>query len=188
MALGTILVAKKLILVLFTRAFLPAVLPLQILIVSSMFSYPHYVLYTFFPAINHQRFTMLVTIPTAVFVGILNYFLIPQYGIIIPCLSLVLAEVTMFTAACLYARHLGMGLNLVRMFWKPIISCIPMGIVVYLLSPFSLFLQIAGGIVTYVAAFYLFKGFLAEDKIMLERVVPSSIMKTMTGRIKQKAS
>ena len=92
----------------------------------------------------------------------------------------------MFTAACLYARHLGMGLNLVRMFWKPIISCIPMVIVVYLLSPFSVFLQIGAAIVTYAAVFYLFKGFLAEDRIILERVVPPSIIKTMIGRNRQK--
>lgn len=184
MALGTILVAEKLILVLFTRAFLPAVLPLQVLIVSSMFSYPHYVLYTFFPAINHQRFTMLVTIPIAISVGILNYFLIPRYGIIVPSLSLVFAEVIMFIAACLFAHRLGMGLNLFRMFWKPLIACVPMVIVLYLLSPFSVFLQIAGAIVTYAAAFYLFKGFLIEDKILLERVVPSWIVRTMIGRIK----
>ena len=177
MALGTIFVAGKLIPVFFTRAFMPAVLPLQILIVSSMFGFPNLVLYTFFPAINRQRFTMVATVPTGIFVAVFNLLLIPHYGIVIPCLSLVLAEVIVFSAACLYARHLGMGLNLVRLFWKPILSCLPMAILLYVLSSFSVFLQVGGAIVTYMIAFYFFRGILHEDRVILERILPSPIKK-----------
>lgn len=187
MALGTILVAGKLIPVFFTRAFMPAVVPLQILIVSSMFGFPNLVLYTFFPAINRQRFTMLATIPTGILVGILNYLLIPKYGIMIPSLSVVFAEAIVFTAACLYASHLGMGLNLFRIFWKPILACIPMGAVVCFLSPFSVFLQVAGAIVTYAVSFYLFKGFSVQDKIILETILPQSVMKIMIGKMRDKS-
>jgi O-antigen/teichoic acid export membrane protein len=179
MALGTILVAGKLIPVFFTRAFMPAVLPLQILIVSSMFSFPNLVLYTFFPAINRQRFTMLATIPTGIFVAVFSFFLIPKYGIIVPSLSLVFAEVIVFTAACLYAHHLGMGLNLFRMFWKPILSCLPMATILYILSPFSVFLQVGAAIVTYAIAFYIFKGVSKEDRIILEKVLPAPIRATV---------
>ena len=69
LCIGTIIVAKELITTLYTPEFLPAVLPLQILIVSTLFSYANYVFYSFFPAVNLQRFNMYVTIPTGLAVA-----------------------------------------------------------------------------------------------------------------------
>jgi O-antigen/teichoic acid export membrane protein len=183
LSVGTILVAKKLILTIYTPAFLPAVLPLQILIISSLFSYANYVFYTFFPAVKHQRFGTYITLPTGIAVVIANYLLIPSFGILVPSISLAAVEVILFIAAYLYLRHMKMTLNIYRMFAKPILSCLPMGLAVFLLSRFSVFVQVGAAIVTYGVAFYIFKGIFEEDRVILERILPAPIKELILRNI-----
>lgn len=180
---GTILVAKKLITALYTQAFLPAYTPLQILIVSSMFGYPNFVLYTFFPAVGRQRFAMFVTIPFGIIIGILNYLFIPIYGYLVPSISLAFVEIVVFLSAYLYLRQMGIFLNLLNLFSKPIMASTLMILPVYLLSAFNLFIQIGAGIVTYLVAFYLLKGILPEDRPILEKILPSPIKELILKRL-----
>lgn len=175
LSVGTILVARELITTLYTPEFLPAVLPLQILIVSSLFGYANYILYAFFPAVNLQRFNMYVTIPTGIAVAVVNYLLIRPFGIIVPSISLAGVEIVLFTSAYFYLRHLKIKLNLYTIFSKPLMACIPMAAVVYLLSPFSIFIRVGAAVIVYALAFYLFRGILAEDKVVLENVLPAPI-------------
>ena len=142
LSIGTILVAKELITTLYTPEFLPAVLPLQILIISSLFSYANYILYAFFPAVNLQKFNMYVTIPTGVAVAVANFFLIRPFGILVPSISLVAVEIALFTSAYLYLSHQKIRLNLNTIFAKPFLACIPMAAVVYLLSKSSVLSQL----------------------------------------------
>ena len=140
-----------------------------------MLDFPNLVLYAFFAAVNRQRFTMWATIPTGIIVTIFNYFLIPRYGILAASISLVFAEIIVFSAGIFYARHLDVEFSLSRMFWKPILACLPMVTVIYLLLNFSVFLQVACAVVTYAVSFYIFKGIHKEDRVILERVLPPSI-------------
>lgn len=183
LSLGTIFVAKELITTLYTIQFLPSVLPLQILIVSSLFGYANYVLFTFFPAVNRQQFGMYISIPMGLMVVIVNYLLIPSFGMLVPSISLAFVEFIMFTSAYLYLLHMKIKLNLYNMFAKPLMACIPMAAVVYLLSPVSIFIRVAAAIVTYAVTFYLLKGILAEDKTILENVLPSPIKEIVLRHI-----
>ena len=169
LSVGTILVAKKLVLALYTPEFLPSVLPLQILIVSSLFSYGNHVLYTFFAAVNRQRFGMFVTIPAGVAVAVVNFLFIPSFGILVPSISLAAVEAIVFICGYLYLFHIKYRLDLRRMFSKPLLSCLPMVLAVLVLSRFSVFIQIGTAVVTYAVAFYIFKGISEEDKV-IERV------------------
>ncbi len=177
LSVGTIIVAKKLILTLYTPAFLPAVLPLQILIVSSLFSYANYVLYAFFPAVNLQRFGMFITIPTGLAVAIVNYLLVPSMGILVPSISLATVEIILFISAYFYLLHMKVKLDLYKMFAKPLLSCLPMTLSIFLLLRFSIFIQVGVAIATYGIAFYIFKGIFREDRVILERILPSRIKK-----------
>ena len=78
---------------------------------------------------------------------------------------------------------MNMSLSLRKMFEKPLLACIPMVVAVYLLSPYSVFLRVGAAVVTYPAAFYLFKGFLAEDKGILENVLPGPVRGILIKRI-----
>ncbi|MGC8594651.1 MAG: flippase [Candidatus Kryptoniota bacterium] len=176
---GTILVAKKIIISLYTQAFLPAAIPLQILIVSSMFGYPNYVLYTFLPAIGKQRFTMFVTIPFGVIIAVLNYILIPIYGYLVPSISLAVVEIMVFLSAFLYLRRIGISLNLLNLFYKPVTASVLMALPVYMLSAYNIFFQIGTGIIVYFVAFYLLRGIMPEDKLILYKIIPSPIRELM---------
>ena len=188
MAVGTIMVAKNLIATLYTSAFLPSAPALQILIISSMFGYGDYILYTFLPAINKQQFGMHITIPAGIIVAVVNYLMIPKFGLIVPSLSLAIVEMVMFAAAYLYLRKLKYSLSLTKIFLKPALSCIPMAIVVYILSrifisKFVVLVQIPVAAVVYAASFYLMKGILEEDKLILEKVLPSPIKEKILKHI-----
>ncbi len=183
LSVGTILVAKELIVTLYTPQFLPAVLPLQILIVSSLFGYANYVLYAFFPAVNRQKFNMYVTIPTGFAVAISNYLLIPRFGILVPSISLASVEVVLFTSAFFYLSKMNIKLKLSALFAKPLLACIPMAWIVYVLSPYSIFVRVAAAVFMYAVAFYLVKGFIAEDRIILENVLPPSLARILLKKV-----
>jgi O-antigen/teichoic acid export membrane protein len=175
LAVGTIMIARNLVATVYTPEFLPSVPVLQILIISSMISYGNYVVYIFFPTVNRQRFGMFVTIPTGIVVAVANYILIPRYGILVPALSLVAVEIVLFTAANIYLARIGFPLHLRKIFLKPLSACLPMAISVYVLSNTSIFLQIVVAAIVYGISFYFMKGVLAEDKPILEKLLPSPI-------------
>lgn len=188
MAVGTIMVAKNLIATLYTTAFLPAAPALQILIISSMFGYGDYILYTFLPAINRQQFGMRITIPAGIIVAVVNYLLIPKFGLFVPSLSLAVVEIVMFVAGYFYLRRLQYSLSLTKIFLKPMLSCIPMAVVVYVISKifvskFSVLIQIPVAAVVYATSFYLMKGLLEEDKLILEKILPSPIKEKILKHI-----
>jgi len=175
LAVGTILTAKKLIVAIYTVAFLPTIPALQMLIISTMISYGNYILFTFFPAINKQRFAMHVTIPTGIAVAMTNYLLIPKFGLFVPALSLVMVEALLFSASFLYLRRLHYTLYLSKVFLKPALSCIPMAIVLYFTMGTSVLLQIPIAVAVYATTFYLMKGITEEDKPILTKVLPSPL-------------
>ncbi|HWP83426.1 MAG TPA: flippase [Bacteroidota bacterium] len=183
LSLGTILIAEKLIFLLFTPAFMPAVTALQILMVANLLSYANWILYSFLLAVGQQRFTMMVTLATGLVVVALNVLLIPQYGIIIPSLSLVLVEFTLFVSAFLRLNVFGYRLNLGRLFAKPLIAALGMGIIVYVLDPLPVGLQILVGVVAYGAMFTSIKGVLPEDRDVIERILPPPIGEWILSRI-----
>lgn len=174
-AVGTVLTAKKLITLLYTAAFLPTVPALQLLIVSSMVSYSNYVIYSFFPAIKKQQFTMYVTIPTGVIVAVTNYFLIPRFGLLMPAISLVAVEIVMFFSAYFYLKKLHYTLHLPKIFLKPIAACVPMVLTLVLTNSAFVLIQIPVAAAVYAVAFYLIGGITKEDRPILEKILPTPI-------------
>ncbi len=175
MAVGTILIADKLIATLYTKEFLPSVPALQLLILSSMISYANYVLYTFLPAINEQRFGMYVTIPTGVAVAVVNYLMIGRFGLLVPASSLVAVEIILFAAAYFYLGKLGYRLSLSRLFVKPFLACLPMAALLVVTRNTSILFQIPAAALVYALSFYFMKGILKEDKEILEKILPTPI-------------
>lgn len=175
MAVGTIFIADKLIATLYTKEFLPSVPALQLLILSSMISYANYVLYTFLPAINEQRFGMYITIPTGIGVAVVNYLLIGQFGLLVPASSLVAVEIVLFVAAYFYVGKLGYALSLSKLFVKPLLACLPMAGLLVVTRRTSVFFQIPAAALVYALSFYFMKGILKEDKEILEKILPAPI-------------
>ncbi len=178
-AAGTILIANKLIATIYTTAFLPTVPALQLLIISATISFGNYVLYSFFPAINRQRFTMYVTLPTGLIVAVTNYFLIPRFGLLVPAFSLVAVEFVMFFSAYFYLRRLHYTLYLRKIFFKPIIATIPMASVLILISGSSVLIEVPVAAVVYAISFYLMGGITKEDKPILEKILPVPLKQLM---------
>jgi O-antigen/teichoic acid export membrane protein len=174
-AVGTILIADKLIVTLFTEAFRPSVLPLKILMMGAIFSYPNWLVNSFLTSINRQQFLMRITIVLGLLVVIVNYFLIPLYGIIVPSWSLMLAETTLFFGTILFLRTVGYPISLFTLFLKPLLSSLVMALVVFLAAGFKMSIQILLGIAAYTITFIAIKGILEEDRATLRVVLPENV-------------
>ncbi len=80
-AIGIAILAKDLILSIYTSEFLPAVLPLQILMISLIFSFLSFPIGAFLNAGNKQTTQTAIIFCILILNIILNLFLIPQYGV-----------------------------------------------------------------------------------------------------------
>lgn len=172
LSVGTILIADKLVVTLYTEAFRYATTPLRILMLANLLGYANWVLYTFLAAINQQRFGMYITLTAGIAVVIANYFLIPTLGLTAPSISLACVEFALFVGAFLYLRQMNMKLRLKKILLKPLLACLVMAVVVYLLTPFRMSVQIVSGIIIYTIAFLGLGGILEEDRPILERILP----------------
>ncbi|MGC8654779.1 MAG: hypothetical protein ACP5US_12400, partial [Candidatus Kryptoniota bacterium] len=104
---------------------------------------------------------------------------IPIYGYLVPSISLAVVEIMVFLSAFLYLRRIGISLNLLNLFYKPVTASVLMALPVYMLSAYNIFFQIGTGIIVYFVAFYLLRGIMPEDKLILYKIIPSPIRELM---------
>lgn len=81
-AIGISVLAKDIVLSIYTPEFLPSVLPLQILMVSLIFSFLSFPIGAFLNACNKQTTQTIIIFCILVLNVVLNLFLIPKYGVI----------------------------------------------------------------------------------------------------------
>lgn len=173
LSIGAILIADKLIVTLYSEAFRPAIIPLQILMIANLFSYANWLLYSFLSAIKKQRFQMYVTIITGMSVAVTNFLLIPHFDLLVPSISLAVVEVILFSSALVYLRKTDYQLFVYRVLWQPVAAALLMAIVVFTTKALSMTIQIMLGAVTFGATFLAVGGVREEDKKIFRNIFPS---------------
>ena len=173
-AFGTTVLAEKIILFMYGVGYIEAVPVLRTVIWALPAIFFSYILGTSIASINKQHETVKVTFVCMLISVIGNIIFIHFLGCIGASITTVMTEVGMviFYMYIMHRNNLGISLKL---FIKPLIGSIVMGIIIYLLN-LDLFTSFIVGAIIYFTIIILIKTFDDEDKEILKQIIPIKIL------------
>lgn len=172
---GTIILADKIIDLIYGSEYRNGALALQILIVMIFFNFQVYTFGLALNSMNKEKITMIAAV-LAVIVNVgLNFWLIPIYSFIGAAVTTIISEITYFVFCYYFTSKLLMKLNLIKITWKPLLSGLIMGTIIYYLTDFNLFLLIALGSILYIGLLFLFRAFTERDKEFVNKLIGRKI-------------
>jgi len=159
-AVGISVLAKDIIVQVYSADYLPSVLPLQILMVGLVFSFISFPIGAFLNACNRQKTqTTIVAFVLAVNVA-LNLLLIPRYGIVGAASAALIGNILLTLFGYYVSQRVTVIAHgyLIKMIGQIGLSTIVMGIGVYYMKFFAHFtIAIVFGAVVYIAMLFLTK-------------------------------
>ncbi|MDO9565589.1 MAG: flippase [Candidatus Desulfaltia sp.] len=163
-AVGTTLLSKSLISLIYGESFLPSAPALSILIWAEVFVFYGLIHYEILISTNKQRVYLLFTSIGAVVNVILNLILIPRYGIVGASIATLISYVL---SAGLIIGHLlpdtrRYNVAGCQAMLKPLVASILMGIYVYHIRS-HLALAIIGGAIIFILTMFLIRGINQQD-------------------------
>ena len=171
MALGAILLADKIILLIYGSEFAEAALVIRVLGLYVPLRFISHSTGWMLASINREP---LRTLSAGITIGIniiLNIILIPKLGIIGAGIATVISQTILFTLYFYFVARFFHRLPLHKMLVKPCISSLVMGIFILHFIQSNIFLIIALSIIIYFGVLYLIKAFDTDDKKMFGEIV-----------------
>lgn len=169
-AVGTTLLADKIILLIYKSAFIPSILTLQILIWVLPFSFLNYVLGSLLTSMNRQYTVMKITMVCVAFNVILNLIIIPYYSFLGAALATVLTEALNIILSYYIVSQILTRVKIARTIIRPIIACVVMAVVL-LYVDLNIFLEILIGTITYFTVLIGLKTFTPEDYELFRQII-----------------
>jgi len=171
LAVGTILLADRIILLVYGAEFAPAVVALQVLCLYLPFRFISFATGWTLASINREP---LRTLSAGIAAGInisLNLLLIPSLGLVGAAISTVITQILLFALYFYFVAKHFHRLPLHKMLIKPVIACLIMGIFIFFVRQINLALLVALAALIYFGMLYLLKTFDADDRRMLNEVI-----------------
>ena len=163
-AMGTTLIADKIILLIYGNQFADSISALQILIWALVFTSITPVLTHLLTAIGKQKLNTLSSALCAVLNIILNFILIPILSYNGAAIATVISSIIFFISSFYFvSKHIHV-LPVHKMFIKPVISVLLMGVFVYHFDNINIFLLVFFAAVVYSVMLLALKTFSKEDK------------------------
>lgn len=160
---GIHLLSNNIIMLAYGDAYIDSVPVLKILIFISLISFINTPLFVVLNAIGKQKITMINAGFTALVNIIMNIILIPKYGIMGAAFSTIISELTFLTLSTYQLEKINIHSKLLSKSFKPLIASIIMGIVIYYVSSWNIFIIIPFAAIIYFSVLVLFKEFSKED-------------------------
>ena len=171
MMIGTTLLAKEFVVLLFSIEFVNATIGVQILVWALGIMFLNYILATTVNAINKQQVHTIIILIAAIINIVLNLILIPKYSIIGAGIAAIATQAIIFIALRIYLQKHTSSL-IFKSSIKPIISSIIMGVAVfYLANVLHVVINLIAGIIIYLAIMYIIKGIHKEDITELKKIM-----------------
>ena len=171
---GTTLLAERLIVLIFGTEYMNSILPLQILVWSSVLIFMSNPLGNLFWSSNRQMIATKITGICVVFNVILNLILIPKYSLIGASIATVLTEFVALTLSFIWGLKIGYSIlnnEVASITGKIFVSSAIMGIFVIYSHRLTLFalLPLAG--LLYFVVLYMIRGIGKEDIVLVRSIV-----------------
>jgi O-antigen/teichoic acid export membrane protein len=171
LAVGTIMVAAKLIAFIYPPEYQATTIVLQLVIAGNALGYLGWILYTFFIATGRQKYCMWNSLAVGIAVLTANLILVPRYGYRVVAVIQMLTDVVLFTSMAVYLVRQGYPFQETRTAWKIVLASLTMGLVLYLLPDVPLIPSIGIGIVVYAIAILLLRGFGDQEREIMTKLL-----------------
>lgn len=171
LAVGTTLIANRIILFVYKSSFQNSTIALQILVWAVMFIFVNYVMGYLLNSIEKQVLFTYSTGFCALLNIALNFLLIPKYSYIGASVATVFTEFVNFIILFYLTSNSGYELNLFQLFYKPVLASIPMIVILYYLRSMHLLILIPVAIMVYFLALFLIRGIKKEELDLLKSVI-----------------
>ncbi len=191
-AVGTTLLSNPIILLIYKSTFYQSIIALQILIWTIPLLFVDNILGVCITSINRQRETVKITFLAMVVNIVLNSLLIPTHGLLafIPIHGFIAASyITVLTELICFifwfrilVKH-GYKVSIPRMFYKPAIASIIMGLFIVLVK-LNLFLEILLGTILYFGVLILLKTFTEDDINLINQLIDIDVFRKILKRNK----
>lgn len=169
-AVGTTLLADKIILLLYGSAYSNAALALRILVWTFIPLCINYIMGAAMIAIHKEKEGVYVLFLNAVLNIILNLLLIPAFSLYGAAIATVLTEIFYFIGYYyVMSRHIG-KLNILSLIFKPLISSLVMGLIVYYFINLNMIVLIVLGAVAYSACMFFLKAINEEEVTLIKKI------------------
>lgn len=166
LAIGTIILADRIILQTYGQGFENSIFPLQILVLSVIPIFIHNVLGSIIIAIDKEKNAIPMWVLCAIINITLNYILIPDYGIIAACMTTLISEVIICLQFYHFVTKNFYKISLKKLIYKPLIGGLLMGVFLLVFKNTNFIVLVFAGMLVYFIAIYKIR-VLSEDDLKL---------------------
>lgn len=170
-AVGTTILAEKIILLIYGTRFFESILALQILIWTIPIIFLTYMFKWMLVSINKQNLLLKILLICMCLNIILNLILIPYYGYIGASLVTVVTEMISFIFSYYYLSKLVCTIQIRKIMFKPIIASIIMGLFILYFVKINLFILILVAIIIYMGILICLKTFSKTDHDLVKQLI-----------------
>ncbi len=170
-ALGTTILADKIILFIYRGDFVQSIVSLQILIWTIPIIFLTFMSGTILASMNRQITVLKFNFICMIFNVVINLLLIPRFGLIGASITTV---ITSLLALILFYKFLSKNLYQIfdyKYILKPVIASIIMGLFIFNFSEINIFLLVSISILIYFASLILLKTFSKEDHALFMKII-----------------
>ncbi len=171
LAVGTIVLAPRIMELIFPPAYAAGAIVLQLIIAGNAVGYLAWILTTFLLSIGRQSYCMLNSLSVAVLVAAASFVLIPPYGFVAVAAIIALTEVVLFISMATYAWRRGYRSISLASSLKILLASALMGLVLRVFSFLPLLILVVCGILVYGVLILLFRVIGDQEREMLSKIL-----------------
>jgi len=170
----TTFLSEELINMIYGSAYAGSENALKILIWTSLFIFPNFILLNLIIVLNRQRLNMMFSFSCLLLNIILNIFLIPRYGFIGASYATVATDMLLFALAASFAVRYFSDLGFIKSILKPILCGIALSIIIFSIQRLNIALITSIAVLSYILLLFASKTLTFEDIRQFRKVLVRS--------------
>lgn len=171
LGVGTVILAPRIMSLIFGPEYLPATIALQILIWSVVLSSLNLIQPIVVSANNQQKLSMIIMVSGALLNVALNFILIPMFTITGAAIATVVTNVSNIILITYFSNKIIRTTEFLRFLPVPILGSLIMGVALYYLYHLHLILLIMIGVVVYLSTIYLLGFYKKEEVLAIKELI-----------------
>jgi O-antigen/teichoic acid export membrane protein len=171
---GTTILAEKIILLIFGSDYYPSVIPLQILIWSTVFTFISGVFVNLFQSVNRQMILVWVLGSAAILKVVLNLALIPGHSYTGASIATLATSFVALALSLIWASRIGYGIsirNTIYIIIRVLVASAVIAVFLLYLKYFYILAVIPLAALLYFGVLYIIGGIDKEDRLLLQQII-----------------
>ncbi|MGA9365097.1 MAG: flippase [Bacteroidota bacterium] len=170
LAIGIILLAPRIIGILYPSSFAEAASVLQLIIAGNAVGYLAWILYAFVLALNRQKYCMWNSLAVALTALVASLIVVPRFGFKAAAVVSMATDVVLFLSLLQYTIRIGFRMDAMSKLPRIVFSAAVMGVLLFVLRDWYLVPVVVVGSCTYIGMLLLLGVFGDQERELLAKV------------------